>query len=160
MKRKVLSGFAALCLGLVVVSCGPNDAKIQKDVATKLQTTTLPVTATVQKGAVSLEGIVETDAQKADAEAAVKAIKGVKSVINNITVTPPPPPAPVITPDQAFNTVISTALTASGLTGVTAVVADSVITLTGEVAKAELKKVMQVVNDLKPKKVVNELKVK
>ena len=49
-------------------------------------------------------------------------------------------------------------LDSAGFSGVKINIADSVLTLTGDVKKADLKKVLQIVNDLKPKKIINELK--
>ncbi len=155
MKAKFFLSACVVMLSVILVSCGPNDAKIQEEVTQKLTETTLPVTAVVEKGVVTLSGVVETEDQKVQAESTVAIIKGVKSVTNDITVTPP---APVITPDQALTTLVQEALTTAGFTTVAAVVADSAVTLTGEVKKADIEKVLQVVNALNVKQVVNELK--
>ncbi len=158
MKIKVLSGLSALFLSaLLFVSCGPNDEKIKQMVSDELTETSLPIDVSVHNGNVSLSGTVETDEQKAKAEEVVKPIQGVKTVINNITVTPPPP---VVTPDDALKNFADELLAEAGFSTVTTSVADSVITLTGDVKKADVKKIVQVANNTSPKKVVNNLKAK
>lgn len=156
MKTKMLLGsLSVFLLSIILVACGPDDGKIRKEVSAKLADTSLPVTAVIQKGVITLSGVVETDAQKEQAESIAKAVGGVKSVTNNITVTPP---APTITPDQALSMLAKKGLDAAGFSTVNVAVADSVITVSGDAKKADFKKVLQIVNDLKPRKVINELK--
>jgi len=158
MKAKLLLCAVVLFAGIAFSSCKPSDAQLQKQVTTGLTAVSSAISSEVKKGEVTLSGVVNSEDLKAAAEQAAKAVKGVTSVVNNIQVQLP---APVITPDQAFQTVVTNAVTAAGdaFNKVVIAVQDSVVTLTGEVKKADLKKVMQVVNDLKPKKVVNSLTV-
>jgi len=51
------------------------------------------ITATVSMGAVTLSGTVASDTEKMAAETAAKAVPGVTSVVNNITVGTAPAPA-------------------------------------------------------------------
>jgi hypothetical protein len=44
--------------------------------------------------------------------------------------------------------------------GVTATINDGIVTLTGEIKKADLQKLMMALNSLKPKKVDNKLVIK
>lgn len=156
MKTKMLLGsLSVFLLSIILVACGPDDGKIRKEVSGKLADSSLPVTAVIQKGVITLSGVVETDAQKEQAESIAKAVDGVKSVTNNITVTPP---APTITPDQALTALAKKGLDAAGFSTVNVSIADSVVTVSGDVKKADFKKVLQIVNDLKPRKVINELK--
>jgi len=69
----------------------PDDSTIQAAIDKKLsndpQLSTLGVTATVLNGKVTLIGSVHSQAEKNQVERAVRAIKGVKSVDNQITVS-------------------------------------------------------------------------
>ena len=128
---------AAATFALAFAACGPKDADIKAsaDSAVAMQ----GVTVDVAKGVATLSGTVADEGAKASAEASARAVKGVKSVVNNIIVTPPPPPV-VISPDETLKMAVDSALKA--FAGLTASVADGVVTLTGEVKKAELPKVM------------------
>lgn len=72
-------------------STGPDDSTVQAAVDKKLaddpKLSTLGVTATVVNGKVTLLGLVHTEADKSMAERAVRNVKGVKSVDNQITVS-------------------------------------------------------------------------
>ncbi len=83
-------------IAMVAPSCKPKDADIQTKVAEAVKATA-GVTVSVTDGVATLTGEVADEATKAAAETAAKAIKGVKSVVNNLTVTPPPPPPVSIT---------------------------------------------------------------
>ncbi|MCL1943215.1 MAG: BON domain-containing protein [Candidatus Azobacteroides sp.] len=160
MKTKILVCAVALLAGISFYSCKPNDEKIQKEVATVLSSQPT-ISSEVKNGVVTLSGVVISDEVKAAAEASVKTVKDIKSVVNNIEVKLPEAQAPVVTPDDALTTAATAALTAAGFKDVTVSAKDSVIILAGEVKKAELRKVMQIANDLKPKKVDNsQLKTK
>jgi osmotically-inducible protein OsmY len=91
------------------------------------------------------------------------AVKGVKTVVNNITVTPPPAPVvvappPVINPDDVLTRSVRDAI--KDFPGVTATVTNGVVTLTGTVSKENQRKIMMSVSSLKPKKIENKLTVK
>lgn len=155
--RKVIFMMSAVLLSVVLMqSCKPSDEKVQKAVDAVLTATVPGVTATVKDQVVTLTGTVESEQQKASAETAVKSVKDVKSVVNNIVVEPPV----VINPDDTITTTITTALNAAGFKTVNVSVKDGEVTLTGDVKKADLKKVMQVANESNPKKVINQLNVK
>jgi len=158
MKTKLLLCAVVLFAGIAFSSCKPSDEKLQQQVTTGLTAVSSAISSEVKKGEVTLSGVVNSEDLKAAAEKAAAAVKGVRSVVNNIQVQLP---APVITPDQALQTAISTAVTAGGdaFKKVVVAVQDSVITLTGEVKKVDLKKLMQVVNEIQPKKVVNSLTI-
>ncbi len=144
-----------------IAGCKPSDSAIAESVTSKVNT--IPgVTVAVTDGVVTLSGQVSDDAAKAAAETAAQDVKGVKSVVNNLTVPPPPPPptpAVVINPDDVLRGGLDSAFAAKGFKGITATVNDGVVTLTGNVKKADLTKVMQAANELKPKKVVNNLTI-
>ena len=148
-------------LMFLVASCSPSDSSIEASVKSKVSTLS-GVNVEVKDGIVTLSGQVADDASKAAAETAANEVKGVKSVVNNITVPPPaPPPAPAVTinPDDVLRTGLDSAFAAKGIKGVTATVSNGEVTLTGNVKKADLTKVMQAANELKPKKVNNKLTI-
>ncbi len=155
----------AIAFALVAgITTGMTSCKSQekKDAETKakVEAAVPGVTVDVKNGVATISGEMTDDAAKTAAEAAVKKIDGVQSVVNNATVTPPPPPpAPVtINPDDALTTAATAAL--KDYAGVTAAVKDGVVTLSGEIKKADLPKLMQAINEIKPKKVENKLVIK
>jgi len=109
-----------------------------------------------------LSGVFKDDASKSAFETTVKAIPGVKSVVNNSTVAPPAPvvaPAPVvINGDDALKTGVTDAT--KDFPGVKAEVKDSIITLTGNIKRASLQKLMMSLHTLKAKKIENKLTIK
>ncbi|MHB9054980.1 MAG: BON domain-containing protein [Paludibacteraceae bacterium] len=160
MKKLSLLSMLALTFLLVagVTSCKPNDAAIQKAVQTAIATNpdVAGVTATVDKGVVTLTGEVKDETTSVTLNALAAGVKDVKSVVNNLTVLPQ---VPIITAaDQALIDGLTTALKDNP--GVTSTVKDGVITLTGEVKKADLPKILQKVSALKPVKIDNQLTVK
>ncbi|HEY9262046.1 BON domain-containing protein [Chitinophaga sp.] len=164
MKLKHLTA-VVLSMGLMfMISCKgkPKDADIQATVVAALQSTSPGVSADVKDGVVTLTGAVATDADKDAAENAAKVTAGVKSVVNNITVTPPPPPpaAPEAAPaDVALKTAVDGIV--KDFPGVTADVKDGVITVTGESKADRWKKLKMALDGLKPKKVdASGLKIK
>ncbi|MEN9918040.1 MAG: hypothetical protein RL662_476 [Bacteroidota bacterium] len=161
MKKTVLTYACVLLTGAILYSCSPSDEKLQKSAETALTTANVSgVSSAVKGGVATLTGTVDSEEAKVAAEQALKAVKDIKSVTNNIEVVLPAPPPVVISPDDSLSTVINAAITAAGLNGITVAVKAGEVTLTGDVKKADLKKVMQVANESKPKKVNNQLKVK
>ncbi|MET3878131.1 BON domain-containing protein [Chitinophaga sp. OAE865] len=162
MKLKHLTT-VILSVGLLfMISCKskPKDADIQAAVTTALQSSP-GVTADVKDGVVTLSGSVASQADKDAAEAAVKLNQGVKSVVNNVTVTPPPPPpaAPEVTADDSLKTAVAGIV--KDFPGIQADVKDGVITITGEQKADRWKKLKMALDALKPKKVdASGLKVK
>ena len=147
-----------LAIGLVSCKGKVSDADIQTEVSKKLADEAgSGLTASVSNGVVTLTGTCKDDACKASCEKEVKDVKGVTSVVNNISI--PPPSAPVvISPDpalqEAVNSVVKT------YSKVKADVKDGVVTLTGEIERSKLQDLMQALNALNPKKVENQLTIK
>jgi hyperosmotically inducible periplasmic protein len=144
----------------LVAACSPSDPTIAESAKSKVSTMT-GVNVDVKDGVLTLSGEVADDATKAAAETAVKDVKGVKSVVNNLTVPPPPPPPTpvVINPDDVLRSGLESAFASKGIQGITATVSNGEVTLTGNVKKADLTKVMQAANELKPKKVNNKMTI-
>ncbi|MBO9619656.1 MAG: BON domain-containing protein [Niabella sp.] len=158
--KRILTMIAFVALVFALPSCkGKSDADIKKDVDAKLASSAdfSSLTADVKDGAVTISGTVKDDAAKTAVEPAVKEVKGVKSVVNNATVPPPPPP-PTINPDDILNNTLKDAIKDNA--GVKAEVKDGVVTLTGDIKKADLPVLMQKVMGTHPKKVENKLTVK
>lgn len=72
-------------------SSGPDDSSVQTAIDKKLTNdpalSALGITATVSNGKVTLIGMVHSQAEKAQVERAVRQIKGVKSIDNQISVS-------------------------------------------------------------------------
>ena len=119
------------------------------------------VTVDVNDGVVTLSGVVNNDADKASAESAVKNLdekSGVKSVVNNITVTPPPPPPPAsvtTTLDAATQQKVMDGI--KDIKGVTVTFTEDKAVLTGEVNKSDRMKIMQMLAAAKVKSDVSQL---
>ena len=153
--------FIIIACSVIMMSCGGvKDSDLQAAIDQKIQTTPemTGVSATVKDGVVTLSGECKDDACKVFTENAVKGMKGVKSVVNNTTVAPPPPPPVTIAADDAL--VKGVADATKDFKDVKATVTDGVITLTGEIKRADLKTLMQSLNTLKPKKIDNQLVIK
>ncbi len=162
MPTKLLKPFGALALiGALcwMTSCQPSDAKITQEITTKIGAVAPGVSVSVQQGVATLTGEVTDEATRANLDSLVKSVKGVKSVQDNLSV--PPPPAPVvINPDYMVKASIDSALGAKQLSGITVTVSEGVVTLTGDVKRSDLQTVMQIANESRPKRVVNQLNIK
>ena len=158
---KMKSILLGICLAFSLVACGPKDADIQKDIDAKLRD--MPgVRVAVQDGVATISGICKDDPFKQNVESTVKGIKGVKSVVNNCDIpapdAAPDPTAVVINSDTTLDKSVNEVVKAYN--GVSATVADGVVTLSGEIKRNELQPLMQSVQELKPKKVENKLTIK
>lgn len=146
----------AAALGLALAACGRKDADVKAD-ADKAVSGMQGVTVDVANGVATISGQFADSAAKTAGESAVKGVKGVKSVVDNATVAPPPAPV-VISPDDSLRTNVSAAL--KDFPTLSADVKGGVVTLTGEIQRAALPKVMQALSALHPKKIENKATVK
>lgn len=156
---------ALLITGAIAVmtpSCSSKvpDATVKSNVEAVM---TPGVMVEVKDGVVTLSGAVNNDADKASAEAAAKNLDkkaGVKSVVNNISVTPQPPaPASVTTTlDAATQQKVMDGL--KDIKGVTVTFTEDKAVLTGEVTQKDRVKVMQMLAAAKVKSDVSNLKNK
>jgi osmotically-inducible protein OsmY len=149
----------ALAAVMFLAACKPSDAAITESVKSKIAAVAEGVAVDVKEGVVTLTGEVKDDATKAAVEAALSGIKGVKSVVNSLTLPPPPPPPVVINPDDLLKKAVDSTFMAKGITGITAAISNGEVTLTGDVKKADQQKVMQAVMESKPRKVNNQMKI-
>lgn len=145
---------AVIAATLFLASCKPKDADIQAAVQAKEPA---GITVVVAKGDVTLTGEVADDAAKAKAEEIAKAEKGVKSVINSLTIKHAQAPV-VISEDTTLTKNVADAT--KDFPTVKTEVKDGVVILTGEIKKASLITLMQHLSALKPKKIENKLTVK
>ncbi|HMO61624.1 MAG TPA: BON domain-containing protein [Ferruginibacter sp.] len=153
MKIAHLMLAATLAATISFTGCKPKDADIKTaiDKAIEADAGMNGIVATVNDGTVTLTGECADDACRSKCADAVKNIKGVKAVINNIELpAPPPPPAPVV---NAADEILSNALTDAlkDIKGITATVKDGVVSLAGEIAKPKWILLKQTLDKLKPK---------
>lgn len=165
MKLKHLNALmlaGALSLSASFISCkgGNSDANIQQEVTKKLAGEAgSGITATVNNGVVTLSGTCKDEQCRDNCAAEAKDVKGVKNVVNNITVSAPQETAPVvITADAQLQEAVNNIV--KEYKDVKAEVKDGVITLRGDIERSKLQGLMISLNALKPKKVENQLSVK
>jgi len=144
----------------LLFSCAPKDSDIQSKIQEKLKS--MPeISVTVKDGVATLSGECKDEAAKDEAAESIKDVKGVKSVVNDCTVTPPPPPPPAPVVINADSTLIKSVADATkDFPGVKADVKDGIVTLTGDIKRDNLKTLMMSLNTLKPKKIENKLTIK
>lgn len=158
---KIKSILCGMGLALSLVACGPKDADIQKEIAAKMSA--LPgVEVTVKDGVATITGICKDATFKENAETIIKGIKGVKSVVNNCEIAAPEPVIETTPVEINSDSVLSNSVNevVKTYSGVTATVKDGVVTLTGDIKKAQLPNLIKSVQELKPKKVENKLTIK
>ncbi|HUS03745.1 MAG TPA: BON domain-containing protein [Chitinophagaceae bacterium] len=148
-----------LMSSLFFIGCGQKDSDIKASVEEKLKTNTDmagPMTVSVNDGVVTLTGTCNDETCRAKCEELAKSAKGVKSVVNNCTVAAA---APVQTStDDALTTGVRDAT--KDHPTVQASVNNGVVTLTGEIKRDQLQKLMQTLNTLNPAKIENKLTIK
>ncbi len=163
MKINRLLMAVAITVAIGFTSCSPKDGDIQTAIETKLKAKPdmTGTTVDVKDGVATIAGECKDDACKADCEKITQEVKGVKSVINNLTITAPPPP-PVTAPDS-MTTVLDEATQQrvkdglKDINGVTVEFSGDKAVLTGEVTKANRRKIMQILAAAKVKSDVSKL---
>ena len=164
MKRMKTMMILAMAAAIGFTGCKPKDADIKAAVETKLKADAAisNPSADVKDGVATIMGEVKDEAAKSTAGKEAEEVKNVKSVVNNITVVAPPEPVtftpPVIAADTTLNQSVADAT--KDFPGVKADIMDGVITLTGEIKRDALPKLMMSLNALKPKKIENKLTIK
>ena len=147
---------AFLLLSNFLYSCKPGDSKIRENATATVRAIDPDVSVSVNDAVVTLSGTVKDEASQESLAAAVKDIKGVKSVVNNTTVASP---EVEVNPDNLIRSAIESNFLQKGIRGVDIAVDNGVVTLTGEISRNDLQKVMQAANEAKPKKVNNRLEI-
>ena len=155
MKVKYLT-VLTLAFALLLSACGKSDADLLKAANDKLTADKVTgVTVAVKDGVATLTGEVADQTVKTKAETSVKAVEGIKSVVNSCTLKPLPPP--VISPDKMVEGTVNENLKKKGITGVTVTVANGEVTLSGIAPKAKWPEIIMAANEAKAGKVVNKL---
>jgi hyperosmotically inducible periplasmic protein len=152
--------FSFLLLGsLFMVSCKPKDADIKTSIEEKMKADPMMagMTVDVNDGVATISGTCNDEACKTKCEETAKSVKGVKSVVNNCVVAAPADPVTVNTDDTLTKGVMDAT---KDHPTVKAAVNDGVITLTGEIKRDQLSKLMMTLSSLKPKKIDNQLTIK
>lgn len=136
-----------LVLGITSCKKKLKDADIQANIETVLKADAdmAGIMVTVKDGVATLSGACKDEACKTKCEEAVKKVEGVKSIVNNCTVAPPEVVVPPVT--DALSQAIADAV--KDFPGVKTDLKDGVLTLTGEIQKASLQKLMQGLNALR-----------
>lgn len=148
-----------LCTSVVLIGCAPDDKKVAENVKAGIAVLDSNIRVEVKEGVVTLSGMVMDESTKNAAESAVKEIKGVRSVINNTTVTAQVAgDEPDV--DDRLRQAIDSAFSSNNIQGVTTEINNGEVILSGEIKKAELAQVVKAVNESRPKRVINRLKVK
>jgi len=160
MKAKFLT-VITIAVALFLGACGKSDADLTKAVSDKLAADKITgVNATVKDGVATLSGEVADVTVKTKAENSAKAVEGIKSVTNNLTLKPLPTPEPPAMDDKKLEGTVSEAIKKLGITTVTVSVTGGDVTLSGDVPKDKLASVMQAVSATNPKHITNKLNVK
>lgn len=149
---------ALLVTGVTLPGCKPKDSDIQSSFNEKAKANAqmANITATVSSGVITLSGECPDEACRTNAEQTAKDVKGVKSVVNNITVAAPPAPV-VVNDDATIRSSVSPIV--AQYPGVTANVQNGTVTLTGTIKRANLQKLMMALNESNIKNVNNQLTV-
>lgn len=130
----------------------PKDADVKSSVETALRANpeTNGLMVDVKDGVVTLTGDAKDEEAKTKAAELATAVKGVKSVQNNVSVTPSAPPVE-ITADDPLTSAVKDAT--KDYPTVTATVKDGVISVSGELKSDDWKKLKMALDGLKPKRV-------
>ena len=148
MRKLIFTAILAFS-AFLLYSCEPTDIQLQGKVKSELLVSHPQVNSNVRGGIVTLSGIVDSEDGKTEAENMTKAIDGVKSVVNEITVVLPPPPDG----DELLKRTIERLYKDERIDNVTVTVKDSMITLTGTIKKADQKRIVEIAKSAGPKKV-------
>lgn len=152
---KILMGLLFF-ISVFAFSCKPKDADIMADAQKVLPAGTM---VQVNDGVATLSGEFKDEASRKNAEETVSKVKGVKSVVNNATVIQAT--APMQTGVDSDDMLMKGAKDAAkDFPMVKAEVNGGIITLTGEINRASLPKLMMAINALNPKKIENKLTIK
>ena len=155
---------ALLLTSITIFSCKDKqqtDAEIKAAIDQKVQKNEKMknLTASVSNGVVTLNGSCKDDECRKSCGEEVKEVKGVKQVINNIDIaSTAAAPSVQISGDDQLRTGVNDLL--KSYNTVQADVNDGVITLRGEIKREDLQRLLISMNELKPKKIDNQLAIK
>ncbi len=153
----------AVITGMGMQSCKPNDAKVQSEVDKVLRADYNTVSTSYRNGVATLTGTVESQQEKTAAENAARSVKNVKSVVNNISVRQQQPvqtQSVTVNRDETITSNINSRLNTEGFKDVKVNVSNGEVTLSGDLKRADLNKVMQIANESNPRRVINNINLK
>lgn len=157
MKKMIAALMVLFVLSAALIGCKskPKDSDLKAAIETALQSNPAAsgVMVSVEKGVATLTGQVASEESKQTLDKTAAGVLGVKSIVNDITVTPPSIAPVVVAAEDALTTAVKDAT--KDFPTVTATVSDGVVTLKGEIQKTNLQKLMMSLQALKPKKVDN-----
>lgn len=159
MKKMIAMAALALTVSFASTSCKKkvSDADLQTQ-ATTVVTSNPNATVEVKDGTAHLSGTFADQAAKDQMVASLKAIPGIKDVMDMSTIAPATPAVEVNTVDPANMQKVTDAL--KDFPSVKAEVVNGSLTLTGNVSPAQAQKIKMSVDALKIGKYTNNLTVK
>lgn len=159
MKIKQLLPIIVLAATLSVTGCKEKDSDVKARIEEKLNANqeTAGTMVAVTDGVATLTGQVSTENGKMESENIAKGTKGVKSVVNNLMVTPPATAPVTVTADDPLTMALRDAT--KDHPSVNASVMNGTITLTGTISKADNMILMKKISALNPGKINNQLTV-
>lgn len=159
MKTKFFISLCVFFMGMMFYSCASDDVTIKQKVEAELKADGHPeVSVNVLNNVVTLTGTEETEEAKLKAGEIAKGVKYVRSVTNSIFVRPEEPLFDAEA-DNKMMDAVNTAFEAAGLENIVVDISEGEAKITGEAKKDDVQKIMQIVNEAGPKKVVNELTI-
>ena len=162
--KRTSSLFSGIIVLALLAACGPNDEKISAAVTEALKTNPALsiINSSVKNGVVTLSGEVDSEELKASAQSTIAAVPGVKSVTNDLTVKLKGPSAEELKKqaDDALVAKVNENFATYKVEGVTATANDGVVTLTGEIKRANLQNAMKAAMESGATKVENQLTIK
>ncbi len=152
MKKSIMMAALAMAVSFGAISCKKkfSDADLQT-AATALVTANPTAKVTIKDGEAHLEGTYATQAEKDAAIAALKAIPGVKNVMDMATVAPAPTVETTTAVDPAVQQKVTDAV--KDFPSVKVEVVNGELTLTGNVSPVQARKIKESVDALKVGKV-------
>lgn len=147
----------------VFSACGPRDTQIAAQATAAAQAVDSSVTIQVTGGVATIAGQLKDRATQLAVEAAVHQVKGVERVSDETTIedTAQQPVAPpqVLSADDQLKHRIDSCFEAGNLPGIRVEVSAGEVTLTGSAKTDDLNKMMQIVQDAKPQKIINQVSI-
>lgn len=136
-----------LAIAMMAAACGKSDAALTTAVNDKLKADGVTgVTVAVKDGVATLTGEVADQAAKAKAETSAKAVEGIKSVTNSLTLKPLPVATPAAS-DQGLTGKANENLKKAGCGTASVTVVNGKATLTGEVPAAKFAECVRTVQE-------------
>lgn len=156
MKKLVFIIACIIFSGLVFQSCNSSDKNVRDNVENVIRSYPGNVSANVNDRIVTLTGTVDSQQEKNSIENATRNVKDVKSVVNNITVRQSVMGVSMNS-DDTMRSNIEARLNSEGYHNVRVSVNNGEVTLSGDVRRNDLTRVMQIANDYNPRRVNNNL---